>query len=82
MVFKNKELKKIFGLRRDKVTGDWRKLHNEQQNKMYSFSIYYQEAPQIKEDEIGRTCSRHGGNEKLHTKFWLGSLKRRDHSQV
>jgi len=28
-VFENKVLKRIFGLRRDEVTGDWRRLHNE-----------------------------------------------------
>jgi hypothetical protein len=28
-VFENRVLRRIFGLKRDKVTGDWRKLHNE-----------------------------------------------------
>jgi hypothetical protein len=27
-VFENRVLRKIFGLRIDEVTGDWRKLHN------------------------------------------------------
>jgi hypothetical protein len=27
-VFGNRVLRRIFGLRRDEVTGDWRKLHN------------------------------------------------------
>jgi hypothetical protein len=27
-VFKNRVLRRIFGPKRDKVTGDWRKLHN------------------------------------------------------
>jgi hypothetical protein len=26
--FENRELRKIFGIRREEVTGDWRKLHN------------------------------------------------------
>jgi hypothetical protein len=29
-VFENKVLRRIFGPKRDKVTGDWRKLHNEE----------------------------------------------------
>ena len=29
-------LKKIFGPKRDDVTGDWRKLHNEELNDLYS----------------------------------------------
>jgi hypothetical protein len=29
-VFENRVLKRIFGPRRDEVTGEWRKLHNEE----------------------------------------------------
>jgi hypothetical protein len=29
-VFENRVLRKIFGLKRDEVTGGWRKLHNEE----------------------------------------------------
>jgi hypothetical protein len=29
-VFGNRVLRKIFGLKRDEVTGEWRKLHNEE----------------------------------------------------
>ena len=28
-VFENKMLRRIFGLRRDEVTGEWRRMHNE-----------------------------------------------------
>jgi len=35
-VFKNKVLRRIFGPRRDKVTGDWRRLHNKELNDLYS----------------------------------------------
>jgi len=35
-VFENRVLKRIFGPRRDKVTGEWRKLHNEEPNNQYS----------------------------------------------
>jgi hypothetical protein len=28
MMFKNRVLRKIFGLKRDEVTGGWRKLHD------------------------------------------------------
>jgi hypothetical protein len=28
-VFENRMLRRIFGPKRDKVTGEWRKLHNE-----------------------------------------------------
>jgi len=29
-VFENRVLRRIFGPKRDKVTGDWRKLHNDE----------------------------------------------------
>ena len=35
-MFENKVLRRIFGPRRDEVTGDWRRLHNEEINVLYS----------------------------------------------
>jgi len=35
-VFENRVLRKIFGLKRQEVTGQWRKLHNEELNNLYS----------------------------------------------
>jgi hypothetical protein len=35
-VFEKWMLRRIFGPKRDKVTGEWRKLHNEELNYMYS----------------------------------------------
>jgi hypothetical protein len=29
-VFENRVLRRIFGPKRDEMTGDWRKLHNEE----------------------------------------------------
>jgi len=37
-VFENRVLRRIFGARRDKVRGDWRKLHNEELNDPYCTS--------------------------------------------
>jgi hypothetical protein len=37
-VFENRVLRRIFGPKRDEVTGDWRKLHNEELHKLYSSS--------------------------------------------
>ncbi|KAJ4428349.1 hypothetical protein ANN_24368 [Periplaneta americana] len=35
-VFENKMLRKIFGAKRDEVTGEWRKLHNTELHALYS----------------------------------------------
>jgi hypothetical protein len=35
-VFEDRVLRRIFGPRRDGVTGDWRKLHNEELHNFYS----------------------------------------------
>jgi hypothetical protein len=35
-VFENRVLRRIFGPRGDEVTGEWRKLHNEEINDLYS----------------------------------------------
>jgi hypothetical protein len=35
-VFENRVLRKGFGPERDEVTGEWRKLHNEELNDLYS----------------------------------------------
>jgi hypothetical protein len=35
-VFENRVLKRIFGPKRDGVTGGWRKLHNEELHDLYS----------------------------------------------
>jgi hypothetical protein len=35
-VFENKVLRRIFGPKRDEVTGEWRRLHNEELYALYS----------------------------------------------
>jgi hypothetical protein len=36
MVFENRVLRRIFGPKRGEATGDWRKLHNEDLQNLYS----------------------------------------------
>jgi hypothetical protein len=36
-VFENRVLRRIFGPKRDEVTGDWRKLHSEELHNLHFF---------------------------------------------
>ena len=38
-VFENRVLRRVFGRKRDEVTGEWRKLHNEELSDLYSYPI-------------------------------------------
>jgi hypothetical protein len=61
-VFENRVLRRIFGLKRDEVTGEWRKLHNEELHDLYSLlSIRIIKG---EEDEMGVACSTNGGEEE------------------
>jgi hypothetical protein len=56
-VFENRILRRIFGPRRDDVTGERRKLHNVELHTLYSSPNV--QADQIKENEVGGTCGTH-----------------------
>jgi hypothetical protein len=56
----NRVLRRIFGPKRDEVTGEWRKLHNEELCDLYS-SPSIIKTNQVEEDEIGGPCSTNGG---------------------
>ena len=54
--FENRMLRRIFRLKRVKVTGEWRKLHNEGLNDLYCSPNIFS-GDQIKKNEIGEACS-------------------------
>jgi hypothetical protein len=54
-VLENKVLRRIFGPKRDRVTGGWRKLHNEELHNLYSSpSIIRMITSVAEEDEVDR----------------------------
>jgi hypothetical protein len=55
-VFKNRVLRRIFGLKRDGVTGGWRKLHNEELHNLYYSPSTYNQNYTDEEDGMGGTC--------------------------
>ena len=61
-VFESRVLRRVFGSKRDEVTGDWRKLHNEELNNLYS-------SPNIvrvikSRSYMGGACSTYEGEER------------------
>ena len=70
-------LRRIFGHKRDEVTGGYRKLHNEELNDLYS-------SPNIVRVIKSRRmrCTEHvalWGREEAYTGFWWCYLKEREH---
>jgi hypothetical protein len=59
-VFENRVLRRIFGPKRDEVTGEWGKLHSEELHDLYSLPSI----SQVEEDAMGVSCST---NEKRNT---------------
>jgi hypothetical protein len=60
-VFENRVLRRVFGPKRDEVTAEWRKLHNEELHNLYSSPDIIR---QVKANEVGGACGTHGRGEK------------------
>jgi hypothetical protein len=66
-VFENEVLRRIFGPKRDEVTGEWRRLHKKELYSVYS-------SPNIiriiePRRQMGRTCSTYEGKERCIQNF-------------
>jgi hypothetical protein len=59
-VCENRVLSKIFGPKRDEVTGEWRRLHNEELRDLYSSPKYFP-GDQIQKNEMFGACGMYGG---------------------
>jgi hypothetical protein len=58
-VSEKRVLRRIFGPRRDELTGEWRKLHNEELNDLYSSPDMFRVI--IEKIEMGGACNTYGG---------------------
>jgi len=79
-VFENSLLRRIFGSKRDELTGEWRKLHNEELSDLYS-------VPNIVRVIKSRLMRLAGhvarmGIREAYTGFWWGNLKEKDRLDV
>ena len=67
-VFEKRVLRRIFGPKRDEVTGEWRKLHNEELSGVYC-SVYIVRVIKSRRMRWAGHVARMG-RRKLHTGFW------------
>ena len=76
-VLENRVLRRIFGPKRDEVTGDWRKLHHEELNDLYCSPIIIRVIKSRKMRWAGHVARL--GKGEVYTGFWWGNLRERDH---
>jgi hypothetical protein len=74
-LFENRELRRIFGPKRDEVTGGWRKLHNEEFHNMNSESSIIIMIKSRKMRWAGHVARM--GRRGMHIGYWSESQKER-----
>ena len=76
-VCENRVLRRIFGSKRDEVTGKWKKLHNEELNDLHSSS----DIIRVINSRRMRWAEHvaHTGRGEVHIGFWWGDLREGDH---
>ena len=75
-VFENRVLKRIFGPKGDEVTREWRKLHNEERNNLYSSNNIVRVIKSKRMRWAGHVARM--GRGEAYTGFGWGNLKERD----
>jgi hypothetical protein len=76
-VLENRVLRRIFGPKRDEVTGEWRKLHIEELKDLYT-SANIVRVIKSRRMRWAENVARMGRGE-VYTGFWCGNLRERDH---
>jgi hypothetical protein len=74
-VFENRVPRRIFGLKRDELRGEWKQLNNEEINNVFSFNVFW--VIKWRMSWLGQVA--HIGSGDLYTGFWWGNLRVRDH---
>jgi hypothetical protein len=76
-MFENRVLRKIFGPKRDEVTEEWRRLHKEKFNYLYSSPNIIRVIKSRRMRWAGHVARM--GEGRVHTRFWWGDLREKDH---
>jgi hypothetical protein len=75
-VFENRVLRRMFGPRRDDLTGQWRKLHSGELHNLYSSSDIIRQIKSRRMRWVGHVA-RTGQGRKVYWVWWE-SLKEKD----
>jgi hypothetical protein len=78
-VFENRVLRGLCGPKRDEVTGDWRKLYNEELHNLCSWPNLVRIIKSRRMCWAGTVTGM--GRRWIHTDFWCESEKERDHQE-
>jgi len=78
-VFENRVLRRIFGPKRDEVTGPWRKLRIEKLNYLYSSPNIVRVIKSRRMKWVGHLARM--GERRSACRIWWGNLSERDHLQ-
>jgi len=76
-VYENRVLRKVLGPKRDEVTGEWRKLHNEELHDLYSLPNIVRVVKSRRIRWAGHVARM--GRIEVCTGCWWGSLRERGH---
>ena len=72
-------LRRIFWPKSDRMTGDWRKLHNEQLNHLYGSPNNVRVIKSIRMRWAGHVARMGERKGEAYTGFWWGNLRERGH---
>jgi hypothetical protein len=78
-VFENRVVRRILRPKRDEVTGEWKKLHNEELHNLYSSPNIFRQIESRRMRWAGHVARM--GKDRIVYKVLVGSPKERDHSE-
>jgi hypothetical protein len=76
-LFENRVLRRIFGSKRDEVTGGWRKLHNEELHNLYMSPSIIRMIKSRRMRWTGNVARM--GRRGMHIGYWWESQNEIDH---